>query len=172
MSYAGSGAALVTTTRRPRSTRSRGATMPARPLLRRDVLEPDAADALQRERLSHRHRAVDKPQLGRDQRDVDPISGQRSQRQQCFEPGDAGAGDTTRGRARPRRRAAARRSAERTSRSITASGARWPPSSIQRSVASPSVLGDTLLAMAALSHRIRAAYRADRARSSALRVAR
>jgi hypothetical protein len=55
-----------------------GATMPVRAVLRRDGLEPDAAHTLRRERLGDRHRAVDEPQLRRDERDVDPVAGQRA----------------------------------------------------------------------------------------------
>ena len=62
-------------------------------MLRRDVLQSDAAYALGPERLVDGHRAVDESQLGRDERDVDAIAGQRAQRQQRLEPSDAAAGD-------------------------------------------------------------------------------
>ena len=69
------------------------ATVPASAELGRRVLQPDAAHALRLERLIDGHRAVDEPQLGRDDRDVDAIAGQRAQRQQRLQPRDPAAGD-------------------------------------------------------------------------------
>ena len=67
--------------------------MPAGVVLGRDALHPDAAPALGSERLVDGHRAVDEAQVGRDERDVDAIAGQRAQRQQRLEPCDPTAGD-------------------------------------------------------------------------------
>jgi hypothetical protein len=55
--------------------------------------KPQPAHALRLEGLIHGHRAVDEPQLGRDDRDLDAISGQGTQREQRLQPRDAGAGD-------------------------------------------------------------------------------
>ena len=69
------------------------AAMPAGVVLGRNALHPDAAPALGSERLVDGHRAVDEAQLGRDERDVDAIAGQRAQREQRLEPCDPTAGD-------------------------------------------------------------------------------
>ena len=62
-------------------------------MLGRDALHPDAAPALGSERMVDGHRAVDEAQVGRDERDVDAIAGQRAQREQRLEPRDPTAGD-------------------------------------------------------------------------------
>ena len=67
--------------------------MPAGVVLGRDVAPSGCRAALGSERLVDGHRAVDEPQLGRDERDVDAIAGQRAQREQRLEPRDPTAGD-------------------------------------------------------------------------------
>jgi hypothetical protein len=57
------------------------------------VLQPEAADSLGLERLIDAHRQVDELELGRENRDVEAIGGQRTQRQHRLEAGDPCAGD-------------------------------------------------------------------------------
>jgi hypothetical protein len=67
--------------------------MPARVVLGGRVRQPEAAHALALEGLGDGHRAVDELQLGRQERHLDPIGGQRVQGQQRLQPGDPAAGD-------------------------------------------------------------------------------
>ena len=69
------------------------AMVPASVELGRGVLQPDAARTLALERLVDGHRAIDELQLRREDRDVDPIRSQGTQRQQRLEPRDPAAGD-------------------------------------------------------------------------------
>ena len=61
--------------------------------LRRGVLQPEPASALDLERLLDGHREIDELELWREQGELDAIRGQRMQRQQRLERRDAPAGD-------------------------------------------------------------------------------
>ena len=67
--------------------------VPASAELGGGFLQPEAADSLGLERLIDAHRQVDELELGREDRDVEEIGGQRTQRQQRLEAGDPPAGD-------------------------------------------------------------------------------
>jgi hypothetical protein len=81
MSYGTSSPSLVMTRLRSGSTRSSAAWCQRAPELGGGVLEPEAADPLGLERLVDAHRQVDELELGREDRDVEQIGGERAQRQ-------------------------------------------------------------------------------------------